>query len=167
MYLFHQDKRVLQLVLLVVLVTVLVVGYLFLSGSPKGPAEFNSLKWGTNIRELPDMKLLAEEGDLKFFEKENDLVDIGEADVDKIIYGFYKDRLYNVMIYYHSPSNFAKLQEALSREFGKPFQPNESEKKFFWSGEHVNVLLNYDDASNSGRVSYLFKPIQLEIEVSG
>ena len=167
MYLFQQERRVLMLVLSGVLVALLVAGYVFLSDAKKEPSDFRGIKWGSNIRELPHMKLLAEEGDLKFLERENDGMKIGDADVEKIIYGFYKDRFYNVMIYYRSPLNFAKIRETLSREFGKPFQPNASEKKFFWSGEHVNLLLNFDDAANSGRVTYLFKPIQLEIEVSG
>ena len=51
--------------------------------------------------------------------------------------------------------------------FGKPFQPNESEKKLFWNGEQVNLLLHFDEGTNNGRIIYLFKPIQLEIEVSG
>ncbi len=60
------------------------------------------MKWGSNLRDLPELRLLAEEGDLKFFEKVNELTRIGDADVDKIIYGFYKDRFYNVMIYFSS-----------------------------------------------------------------
>jgi hypothetical protein len=167
MVLFQQERRVLTLALVLVLAAIMVVAYLFLSSSKKEPADFRGMKWGSNIRELQDMKLLAEEGDLKFFERTSDLTKIGDADVDKVVYGFYKDRFYNVMIYYRSSSNFSKIQEMFSREFGRPFQPNESEKKLFWNGEQVNLLLNFDEASNTGRITYLFKPIQLEIEVNG
>ena len=167
MYLFQQEKRVLILVLTGALIALLAAGYILLSTAQKEPSDFRGIKWGSSFREMPNMKLLAEDGGLKFFERENDGKKIGDADVDKIIYGFYKDRFYNVMIYYNSPSNFARLRETLSRDFGKPFQPVESEKKLFWNGEQVNLLLNFDDASNTGRIIYLFKPIQLEIEVSG
>jgi hypothetical protein len=166
-HIFSQEERVVKIALLLVIVALGVAGYMLLAGPKKEPADFNGIKWGSTIGELAGMKLLAEEGNFKFFEKENERTKISDADVDKIVYGFYKDRFYNVTIYYRLPATFAKLQEAFSREFGKPFQPNASEKKLFWSGEHVNLLLNFDDASNSGRVSYLFKPIQLEIEVSG
>lgn len=167
MVLFQQERKVLKVVLVVVLAAIMMIAYMSFPGTKKEPADFRGMKWGSNIRELPDLKLLAEEGELKFFERTSDLTKVGDADVDKIIYGFYKDRFYNVMIYYRSPSNFATIQEMFSREFGKPFQPNESEKKLFWNGEQVNLLLNYDEASNTGRITYLFKPIQLEIEVSG
>lgn len=164
---FQQEKRVRLLVVAAVLVGLLGLGYLLLPVTKKEPAEFRGLKWGSNVRELPEMRLLAEEGDLKFLEKANELTRVGEVNVDKIIYGFYKDRFYNVMIYYSSPADFDKLREALAKEFGPPFQPIESEKKCFWNGEQVNLLLNFDEASTTGRLIYLFKPIQLEIEVSG
>ena len=167
MSLFQPEKRVLKLGLIVGTAAVLVIAYLFLTSTAKEPDDFRGIKWGSNIRDLPDMKLLAEEGDLKFYEKTNDRMKIGDVDADKIVYGFYKDRFYNVMIYYSSPAYFTRIRETLSDTFGKPFQPNESEKKLFWNGEHVNVLLHFDDTTNSGRVTYLFKPIQLEIEVGG
>lgn len=167
MSLFQQEKRVLLMILAAVLVGLLGAGYLLLPATKKEPADFRGMKWGSNVRDLPEMKLLAEDGDLKFFEKADELTRIGDAAVDKIIYGFFKDRLYNVMIYYSSPADFARFREALSKEFGPPFQPVESEKKCFWNGEQVNLLLSFDETSTTGRIIYLFKPIQLEIEVSG
>ena len=65
------------------------------------------------------MKLLAEEGDLKFYEKTSDPTKIGDVDVDKIIYGFYKDRFYNVMIYFRALANYARIQETLSKYLWK------------------------------------------------
>ncbi len=167
MVLFQQERRALIVAMVVVLAAAMAIAYMFLPGTKKEPADFRGMKWGSDIRELPDMKLVAEDGNLKFFQKPNDPMKVGDADVDKVIYGFYKGRFYNVMIYYRSPSNFARLQEMYSSEFGKPFQANESEKKLFWEGEQVNLLLNFDEASDTGRITYLFKPIQLEIEVSG
>lgn len=167
MSLFIQEKRVLLTILAAVLVGLLGAGYLLLPDTKKEPAEFRGMKWGSNVRDLREMKLLAEEGDLKFFEKAGEVTKFGDAAVDKIIYGFYQDRLYNVMIYYSSPADFVGFREALSKEFGPPFQPVASEKKCFWNGEQVNLLLNFDETSATGRIIYLFKPIQLEIEVSG
>lgn len=167
MVFFHQEKRILGLLLAAVAAAILVIAYLFLSSTAKEPADFGGMKWGSSIRELPDMKLLAEEGDLKFFEKAGNPAKIGDVNVDRIIYGFYKERFYNVMIYFSSPSDYSRIQEILSRDFGKPLQPSQSEKKLFWNGENVNLLLSFDEASNTGRIIYLFKPIQLEIEVSG
>jgi hypothetical protein len=167
MSLFQPEKRLLKLGLMVATVAVLVISYLVFSGAQKEPSDFGSIKWGSNIRDLPDMKLLAEEGALKFYEKASDRRKIGEVEVDQIVYGFHKDRFYTVMIYYSSPSDFTRLRDTLSSAFGNPVQVNEAEKKLFWNGEHVNLLLNFDDAAKTGRIIYFFKPIQLEVEVGG
>jgi hypothetical protein len=167
MSLFQPEKRALTLGLVVGAVAVLAIGYLLFGSTAREPRDFRGIQWGSPVANVPEMKLLAEAGDLKFYEKTNDRMKIGDGDVERIVYGFYKGRFYNVMIYYSSPANYQKIQEALSDAFGKPFQPNESEKKLFWNGEQVNLLLHFDEASNTGRVTYLYKPIQLEIEVSG
>ena len=167
MSLFQPEKRVLKLGLMVAAVAVLLITYLVVSGSQKESADFRGIKWGSNIADLPNMKLLAEDGALKFYEKGDDRKEIGPVEVDKIVYGFYKDRFYTVMIYYHSPVNFNRIRDTLSESYGKPFQASESEKKLFWNGEQVNLSLNFDDATNTGRIAYFFKPIQLEMEVSG
>jgi hypothetical protein len=167
MSLFQPEKRVLKFGLMVLVIAVLGIAYLVISGTQKEPADFRGIKWGSGVRDLPDMKLLAEDGTLKFYEKANERKKIGEADVDQIVYGFHKDRFYTVMVYYSFPANFSRIKNTLSSAFGTPFQANESEKKLFWNGEHVNLLLNFDDAANTGRITYLFKPIQLEIEVGG
>ena len=167
MSLFQPEKRALKVGLIVGIGTVLLIGYLLLSTTAKEPADFRGIKWGSPTADLRDMKLLAEDGDLKFYEKTNDRMQIGDADVERIVYGFYKDRFYNVMIYFSSPASYNRIQETLSDTFGEPFQPNESEKKLFWNGERVNLLLHFDEATNTGRVTYLYKPIQLEIEVNG
>jgi hypothetical protein len=167
MSLFQPEKRLLKLGLMVLVIAVLGIAYLVISGTQKEPTDFRGIKWGSDIRDLPDMKLLAEDGVLKFYEKTNDRKKIGEVDVDKIVYGFYKDRFYTVMIYYSSPASFERIRDTVSGDFGTPFQANESEKKLFWNGEHLSLLLNFDDAASTGRITYLFKPIQLQIEVGG
>ncbi len=167
MSLFQPEKRVLKVGLIVAAAAVLALTYLVLSDSRKEPADFRGIKWGSNIANLPDMKLLAEDGALKFYEKTNEQKKVGEVKVEQIVYGFHKDRFFTVMIYYSSPADFARIRDTLSSAFGNPTQANEAEKKLFWNGEQVNLLLNFDDAANAGRIIYLFKPIQLEVEVGG
>jgi hypothetical protein len=167
MSLFQPEKRMLKVGLMAAAAAVLALTYLAMSGSPKEPADFRGIKWGSNIGSLPDMKLLAEDGAHKFYEKANDRKKVGEVNVDQIVYGFHKDRFYTVMIYFSSPADFARVRDTLSSVFGNPVQVNETEKKLFWNGERVNLLLNFDDAANAGRLIYLFKPIQLEVEVGG
>jgi hypothetical protein len=87
-----------------------------------------------------------------------------DVPVNRIIYGYYRGRFYNAMIYYGGSENFSEFKEMFSRHYGSPYQANPSEKKYFWEMNDVDLFLAHDDISNEGRVSYFFKPIADEKE---
>jgi hypothetical protein len=89
------------------------------------PADFRGMKWKANISQSSDMQFIAEDGYLKFYEKKNENLKIGEAPLDKIVYGFYRDQFYSVIIYYSSLPVYSKLKEVFLQEFGEPYQPNQ------------------------------------------
>jgi hypothetical protein len=137
----------------------------YLASPPDQEAEgFRGIAWAANIRDLPDMKLIGEEKDQKFYVREGETVELHGVLMDKVVYGFYKGRFYNVMIYFSSMPSFTKVREQLSREYGSPFRPDESGRKFFWSSGKVNTLLTYNDTLSQGRISHFFQPIEAEIE---
>jgi hypothetical protein len=132
----------------------------------KEPDNFRGVKWGESLENVPGMKPLAEEGDLKFYEKSGDEMKFEDAQVERIVYGAYKNRFHNVLVYYRSDENFMKIKKVLSRQFGDLVQVEQAAKKFVWSGETLNVLLSHEDSSDTGKVTYLFKPVQSEAEVN-
>jgi hypothetical protein len=123
------------------------------------PADFRGVKWKSNISQFSDMQFIAEDGDLKFYEKKNENLKIGDAPLDKIVYGFYQDQFYSVIIYYSSLPAYSKLREIFLQQFGEPYQPNQFVNKYFWYGDYVDILLTFDDVVKKGRISYFYKPI--------
>lgn len=157
-----------MLLIVLFLTTGLVVGgaYLLLNSSGKEPMDFRGIKWGSLIQDVKGMKLVGEEGDLKLYEKENDPLIVMDSNVDRIIYGFFKDRFYSVIVYFHDLENFTKLKKRLVAQLGDPFQASQQgAERVFWNGDLINLLLNFDNQAGSGRLAYFFKPIQLETEV--
>lgn len=168
MYLFGREKKLLLTVVLPVALAVAVAGaYLFWTSPREDPADFRGIRWGENIRNLTDLKLVAEEGNLKFYERENERMTLVDVPVERIVYGFYQDRFYSVLVYFNSAAGFVKIKDGLARELGAPFQPTDVQRKYFWSGDMVNLLLSFDDASDKGRAAFFFRPIQLEAEIGG
>ncbi|MGV8074143.1 MAG: hypothetical protein AB2L11_06270 [Syntrophobacteraceae bacterium] len=141
-----------------------VVIYSYIFDAQANPEGFAGIKWASNIRDLSDMRQLAEDGDIKFYTKDGDIMKLEGVNVDKIVYGFYKGRFYNAMIYFSSPENFSALKDLFTKRHGLPYQPDESMKKFFWSVDVINLLVTYDDRSSQGRVSYFYQEIENEIE---
>jgi ABC-type multidrug transport system permease subunit len=130
------------------------------------PADFRGIKWGSSINDLHGRVLVAEDGSYKFCTLKNDKMQIGNAQVERIVYGFYRDKLFNVMVYYNSLPNFLKLKEVYVQQYGDAGQPNSYLEKYFWNGDNVDLFLSYDDISGEGRISHIYKPIEREIEAN-
>jgi hypothetical protein len=128
------------------------------------PSNFRGMNWSININELSGMRLIAAEGDMKFYEKHNDDLSIGNAKASKIVYGFYKDSFYSLFLYYDEIINFSKLKNIYVEKYGEAFHPNEYINRYSWSGNKLDILLTYDDILKNGRIVYFYRPIMDRIE---
>ncbi len=129
------------------------------------PDDFRGIKWGTPIDSLSGFSQIANEGNLSFFEKNNDQLQLDDIKLDQVIYGFHKGRFYTAMIYFPA-AGFSRVQEIMSRRFGKPSLPDNTPSKAMWDGPNVSVLLSLGNSPDSARLAYLYKPIQLEVELN-
>jgi hypothetical protein len=128
------------------------------------PDDFRGMRWSINVVDLSGMRLIAAEGDMKFYEKQNDNLTIGNAKASKIVYGFYKDCFYSLFIYYDDIINFSRLKDIYVEKYGEAFHPNEYINRFSWSGSNLDILLTYDDILKNGRIVYFYRPIMDRIE---
>ena len=136
-------------------------------GSPAAsePGDFRGIKWGTDIASLSGFSQIAKEGDLVFFEKNEDPLQIDDIKLDQVIYGFHKGRFYTAMIYFPA-TGFNRMQEIMTRKLGKSSQPDNTPSRAMWDGPKVSVLLSLGSSPDSARLAYLYKPIQLEVELN-
>jgi hypothetical protein len=146
------------------IIALFVAMHIYLPEKPKEFESFRGIKWGSSIRELPELTFLAEDGNLKYYVRENDDLKLLAEDMNKIVYGFYKNQFYSVMLYYKSQPRFSKLKDAFSSRLGTPFQPDQSPDKCFWTADNLSVLLIYDTSSDEGRVSYFYQPLESFME---
>ncbi len=135
-------------------------------GSPSAgePENFRGLKWGTDVGTLSGYNQIAQEGPLVFYEKHDDQLQIEDVKLEQIIYGFHKGRFYTVMIYLPS-TGFNRIKEIMTRQYGQPTQPDNTPSKLIWDGPNVSVLLTSAAGQDAARLAYLYKPIQLEVEL--
>jgi len=128
------------------------------------PGDFRGMKWKANIEDFFGMQFIAADGDLKFYERKDENTKIGDATVSKIIYGFYRDGFYSVLVYFDGLLNYSKIKEIYIQNYGEAFQPNEYVNKYFWNGDNVDILLTYDDVMKHGRITYFYKPLASKME---
>jgi len=93
---------------------------------------------------------------------EGEKTKIWDAEIEVIMYGFYKERLEEMQIYFRSPPNFAKLKEKLFQLCGPGRQPNPFVETYHWYGKKFSMFLTYNRTSEKGGIGYTFLPIYWE-----
>ena len=126
------------------------------------PDGFRGIKWGTDIKDLPDMVWKEEDGDIRLYLRKDDKLKIGDAELDAIRYGFYKGRFYGVFIAFKSLSNATVLKETLFQQYGQKQRPKGFMEKYFWFGSLVAISYDYSEVSKSGTILYSYMPIANE-----
>jgi hypothetical protein len=118
------------------------------------------IRWGANISDLPGMVLMGAVGSGKrVYTRKGERKKIGDADIEMVMYGFYKDRLEDVQIHFRSWDNFVKLKGLLFKVFGPGRQPIRSLESYHWYGKHISVFIAYNKILGKGAIGYTFLPI--------
>lgn len=147
------------------LVTMLLLTVVSCNSESQSETEsFRGIKWGTDIHELRDMKLLNNEGGLSFYQKTNDIMEFHSVPVNRVVYGFHEGQFYSVSIYFDSISGYLKLRESLSEQYGGPDDAPQSGDRYFWDKDQLEVLLTFDRLSEHGRIYYSYNPITDQVK---
>lgn len=128
------------------------------------PDGFRGIKWGVQASSVAGLNQIAGDSNVLLYEKSDDQLQMGEVKLEQVIYGFYKDRFYMAMVYF-PVVGFKRIEEMMTRQFGQPSKPDNTPSKLIWDSDNVSVLLTRGDSSDQGRLVYLYKPIQLEVEL--
>lgn len=122
------------------------------------PDGFRGIKWGTEIAQVPDMVLDKGAGDLKWYRRKSDKLKIGDADVDYIVYGFYKNEFLSVLIGYKGFRNFTELKAILFHQYGEGRKLGQSLEQYWWLGNNVSIKLEFGEVSEVGQIWYNYRP---------
>lgn len=124
------------------------------------PETFRNIKWGKNISELKDMKIVQNAGDNKFYKRKSEKLKIGTAKINDLVYAFYKGHFAGVLIRFSESSNFMDIKEAFIQLYGEGVKSNRFLDNYWWFGSDVDINLEYSKVSNEGSLAYFYKPIQ-------
>ncbi len=135
-------------------------------GSPAAsqPEDFRGVRWEAQTSSVSGLSQIGGEGNLALYEKSEDLLQMGEVRLDQVIYVFYKGRFYMGMVYFPAVG-FKRIEEMLTRQLGPPGKPDNTPSRLIWDWDSVTVLLTVGDSADQGRLVYVYKPIQLEVEL--
>lgn len=135
-------------------------------------AGFRNLKWAVSIADAPKMILVEDDGDNKFYRRQDDKLTIGAAELTEIIYGFYKDRFWSLHLKVDGYLRWTALKDAVFATYGRGYQSNTYIDKWIWGTvsqtgvKDVHVSLVYDQIAKRGDLYMLYTPIIEEREAA-
>jgi hypothetical protein len=88
-----------------------------------------------------DMNLIEDDGDIKYYSRPSDDLHVGHAKVESIVYGFYRDRYYWMVIQSKGVVNGRALLRVLRETYG-PGSRAVSDQ-YWWRGKRVTA--HYDE----------------------
>ncbi len=116
------------------------------------PDGFAGIKWGTEFSETksdmvesrsiinptePDVKIKI------YYIRKGDNLKMGEAQIDKIEYGFFRGKFAEVQITTVGPENFNHLKKFLFEKYGTVDKPVQG--LYPWNGSVTRIALRYDE----------------------
>jgi hypothetical protein len=120
------------------------------------PDGFGSIKWGTEFSEVKsDMVELMSTSDpaqphekiTVYYTRKGDSLKMGEAQIDRIEYVFWRGKFSEARITATGPENFDHLKKSLLEKYGtvdKPFQG-----AYSWDGDVTQIALRYDNRTQT------------------
>jgi hypothetical protein len=115
------------------------------------PDGFAGIKWGTEFSEVKSEMVESRsisdpaEPDVKikiYYTKKADNLKMGEAQLDKIEYVFWRRKFAEVRINATGPENFNHLKKFLFEKYGTV---DKSRGVYFWDGSVTQIALRYDE----------------------
>ena len=178
----HQEGQILA-----VLFSILLVGCFASTRSSKLRADldgFRDIQWGTDISTLKDMEKVepdrASHRNLIWYTRKGDLLAIGQAKLENILYSFWMGTFEGVWIGFEGDENFETLKKELFERFGKVLESEELIKKmegeagrepstikhaeefYAWWGETMEMTLSYSKSRHQGTLSINSKKVSEE-----
>ena len=171
----------------IVLAAVLAVGQTgYASAFQNEPPGFRGIPWGAHIDDIQaEMGLVrakfkssrglavetrspdeegfffpAADSYLAGYYRPDERLTLGRAEVESILYSFYKDRLFRVFIRYREEWNYEALKDEFFNIHGPGRERSDDYRTWWWKGQDVSLGLSYGLFSRDGTVSYVYKPIE-------
>ncbi len=114
---------------------------------------FRDLKFEQSIATCGGMTLVEDDGDVKFYARKADHLEMGEAKLTRIEYGFYKGKFANVTVNAQGKTNSVALLKYLEKYYGPGRKSPRGTEKYYWFGQKVLVdyaVYSYGEKATSG-----------------
>ncbi len=133
-----------------------VLSFLFplLGWTVEAPNGFRGITWGAPLSGLSGMVVADDSGQVKYYRRAGDPLNLGEAELKRLSYGFYKGKFYSVLIEFEGRANFEKAKTHLLATYGEAARIGSGGTSYMWgTADGASVNLRYSEVTQQG---YMF-----------
>ena len=111
----------------------------------RGPIGFRGLRFGRERPSVPGLEPAYREGAATYYRRQGDRLELGEMRLSDILYGFYDDRFFTVVMRVENADDFEALRRAYQTKYGPPRAiPATLEEELVWSWPEAQIALTRD-----------------------
>ena len=118
------------------------------------PTSFRGLKWGTPLKDIPDLLAVQKGGFKDTYFKKDERLTFGQAEIVSVAYYFKKDKLYRVGVAFKGRGNHFLIKERLLSMYGRGRGVG---KRYGWMWPDFSVEINYNDDAKTGGLFYTYE----------
>ncbi|BBO84755.1 hypothetical protein [Desulfosarcina ovata] len=134
--------------------------------APGGDAGFIELKWGQPPSQIRGLVLVETDpayGGVNQYSRPQRAARFGRASVDNIFYGFWRGRLFTILVEVSNYLDFTALKAEAVRRYGQGRHEASNLDRYRWSDATTDRFLTYDEASGTGYLWMRSRTLQNEI----
>lgn len=120
----------------------------------QAPEDFRGLRWGSALADAPGMAALDDAVPIRYYQRGNDPLTLGNANLKKLFYGYYQDQFYSVLIVFEGRANFEKTRDYLLATYG-PSSRSTGTSQQWGATDAFFIHLKYSDAARQGYAFYV------------
>ena len=114
---------------------------------------FRDLRWAAGRLTLGLLKQVETgtvQDEIKEYVRVNEDLKMGKAQLDSIVYAFWRNKLYGVTIWVSGHENYLALRNEVFNRFGIGNRSDPKLERYLWSDADSDRMLKYDEANQSG-----------------
>ena len=116
---------------------------------------FRGITWGTPLSKLTGMVVADDSGQVKYYRRSGDSLSLGETELKRISYGFYRDKFYSVLIEFEGKANFEKARTHLLATYGETAKIGSTGTSYMWgTADGASISLKYSETPQQGYVFF-------------
>ena len=117
-----------------------------------GPG-IDGLSWQMKPSQIPGIKKLNTDpayGGIDQYWRPKETLTFGEVVLDGLVFGFWHDRLYTIMIWVNGKPGYNRLHEAVIQRYGQGTRNPNGFERYVWIDDTSDRLLEFDEKLNTG-----------------